>query len=123
MTEYELIELYKQSLEKNKQLQQQLNIAVNACKKTNKNMEEMERDLYLKIHGIEDKYEQSQELLIENTEKLVEISTALNMLEKAIMNLRVLRYTSEDGNLNGWRIHLVEQEWDQVSRLVSGRKI
>ncbi len=123
MTEYELIELYKQSLEKNKQLQQQLNIAVNACKKTNKNMEEMERDLYLKIHGIEDKYEQSQELLIENTEKLVEISTALNMLEKAIMNLRVLRYTSEDSNLNGWRIHLVEQEWDQVSRLVSGRKI
>lgn len=42
----------------------------------------------------------------------------LNELKRAIKNIRVLRYTSSDEELKGFRVHLFEKEWDILDKLV-----
>lgn len=42
----------------------------------------------------------------------------IDVFEKAISEIRVLRYTSPDEELKGFRVHLFEREWDKLERLV-----
>jgi hypothetical protein len=42
--------------------------------------------------------------------------------EKAISELRVLRYTSSDEDLKGFRVHLFEDEWDKLEKTVQNMK-
>ena len=39
--------------------------------------------------------------------------------EKAISEIRVLRYTSSDEELKGFRVHLFEDEWDRLEHAIS----
>lgn len=38
--------------------------------------------------------------------------------EKAISEIRVLRYTSPDEELKGFRVHLFENEWDRLEHTI-----
>jgi len=42
--------------------------------------------------------------------------------EKAISEIRVLRYTSSDEDLKGFRVHLFEDEWDKLEKTVQNMK-
>ena len=50
---------------------------------------------------------------------LFESLERLEELEKVIREIRVLRYTSPDDDLKGFRIHLFESEWDRVEKLLN----
>lgn len=39
--------------------------------------------------------------------------------EKAISEIRVLRHTSSDEDLKGFRVHLFEHEWDRLQHAIS----
>lgn len=42
--------------------------------------------------------------------------------EKAISEIRVLRHTSSDEDLKGFRVHLFEHEWDKLEKTVQNMK-
>ena len=49
------------------------------------------------------------------------MNTDLELLEEikqAVRNIRVLRYTSSDEELKGFRVHLFEEEWDKLQKLL-----
>jgi len=59
---------------------------------------------------------QQIEQLEQNRNRAVE---QLSELRNAIQNVRVLRYTSTDDELKGFRVHLFEKEWDKLVELLS----
>ena len=46
----------------------------------------------------------------------------LEEIKQAVRNIRVLRYTSSDEELKGFRVHLFEEEWDKLQKLCSTNK-
>lgn len=42
--------------------------------------------------------------------------------EKAIKDIRVLRYSSSDEELKGFRVHLFEKEWDKLEATIQDMK-
>ena len=42
----------------------------------------------------------------------------LEEIKQAVRNIRVLRYTSSDEELKGFRVHLFEEEWDKLQKLL-----
>lgn len=46
-----------------------------------------------------------------------ECKAKLQEIKQVINNIRVLRSTSSDENLKGFRIHLIEEEWDKLAKL------
>ena len=43
----------------------------------------------------------------------------LEEIKQAVRNIRVIRYTSSDEELKGFRVHLIEEEWDKLQKLCS----
>lgn len=46
----------------------------------------------------------------------------IEAFEKVIREIRVLRYTSSDEDLKGFRVHLFEDEWDKLEKTVQNMK-
>ena len=42
----------------------------------------------------------------------------LEEIKQVVRNVRVLRYSSSDEELKGFRIHLVEEDWDKLENLI-----
>ena len=60
-------------------------------------------------------------LLVQQIERLEQernqAVAQLAELKNAVQSIRVLRYTSSDDELKGFRVHLFEEEWNKLERV------